>query len=48
MPKKAEISNFELHKCYIPQKKAENMYNKDSARKSKISCKKVDFLKFFT
>ena len=39
-PKKVEISNFELQKCYIPQKKAENIYNKDSARKSKISCKK--------
>ena len=25
--------NFELQKCYIPQKKAENMYNNNSARK---------------
>ena len=41
--KKIEISNFELQKCYVPQKKAENMYNKGSARKSKISWKKLDF-----
>ena len=41
--KKLEISNFGLQKCYIPQKKAENIYNKDSARKSKISCKKSIF-----
>ena len=34
--------------CNIPQKKAENMYNKDSARKSKISHKKNRvFLQFF-
>ena len=49
-PKKVEISNFELQMCNIPQKKAENMYNKDSARKSKISHKKnrffCDFLIF--
>ena len=43
MPKLAEISNFELKKCYIPQTKAENMYNKDLARKSNISCKKIRF-----
>ena len=42
-PKKVKISNFELQKCYISQKKAENIYNKDSARKSKISCKKMHF-----
>ena len=42
-PKKVEISNFELQKCFIPQKNAENMYNGDLARKSKISCKKLDF-----
>ena len=41
--KKVKISNFGLQKCYIPQKKAENIYNKDSARKSKISCKKNRF-----
>ena len=46
-PKKVEISKFELQKCYISQKKAENIYNKDSARKSKISCKKIDFFRFF-
>ena len=46
-PKMVEISNFELQKCYISQKKAENIYNKDSARKSKISCKKIDFFWFF-
>ena len=47
MAKKVKISKFELQKCYVPQKKAENMYNKDSARKSKISCKKFDFFRFF-
>ena len=46
-PKKVEISNFELQKCYISQKKAENIYNKVSARKSKISCKKIDFFSIF-
>ena len=40
-------SPFELQKCYIPQKKAENMHNKDSARKCKISYKKIDFKIFF-
>ena len=45
--KKVEISNFGLQKCYIPQKKAENIYNKDSARKSKISCKKSNFFTIF-
>ena len=28
-------------KIYIPQKKAKNMYNTDSKRKSIISCKKI-------
>ena len=37
LAKKGQISNFELQKCYIPQNKAENMYNNDSARKSRIS-----------
>ena len=46
--KKVKISNFGLQKCYIPQKKAENIYNKDSARKSKISCKKNFFFRFFS
>ena len=31
-----EISNFELQKSYIPQKKAENVYKTDSARKNMI------------
>ena len=39
--KMVEISNFELLKSYIPQKKAENMYKTDSARRSKISCQKI-------
>ena len=46
-PKKFKISNFELQKCYIPQKKAQNMYNKDSARKSNISSKKNIFFSIF-
>ena len=44
--KKVEISTFELQKCYIPQKYAENMYNKDSA-KSKISYTKLDLFSNF-
>ena len=47
MAKKVKNSKFELQKCYVPQKKAENMYNKDSARKSKISHKKIDFFAIF-
>ena len=31
----------------VPQKKPKNMYNKDSARKSKISHKKIDFFVIF-
>ena len=46
-PKKVEISNFELQKCFIPQKKAENMYNVDLAKKSNIYCKKRDFFSIF-
>ena len=42
-----EISNFELQKSYIPQKKAENVYKTDSARKNKIFGKKRDFFQFF-
>ena len=38
--KKVKISNFELQERYIPQKKAKNMYNSDSARKSVNFCKK--------
>ena len=45
--KKVKISNFELLKCFIPQKKAENMYNSDLARKSKASCKKTIFFLIF-
>ena len=47
MPKKSKISNFELMNCYIAQKKAESMYNKDSTRKSNISYKKLEFFWFF-
>ena len=36
--KKVEISNFDLKKFHIHQKKAENMYNADLTIKSKISC----------
>ena len=38
-----KISNFELQKRYIPQKKAKNIYNSDSARKSVNFCKKNAF-----
>ena len=46
--KTIKISNFELQKSFLPQKKTENMYNKGSARKSKISCKKLYFFQFFS
>ena len=46
-PKTVEISNFELQKSYIPQKKAENVYKTDSARKNKIFGKKRGFFQFF-
>ena len=42
-----EISNFELQKSYIPQKKAENVYKTDSARKNKIFGKKKGFFSIF-
>ena len=45
--KKVKIKNFELYKCYIPQKKAENMYNSDSGRKSTISSKKKIYFPIF-
>ena len=45
--KKVKISNFELQKRYIPQKKAKNIYNSDSARKSVNFCKKNFFFQFF-
>ena len=47
IPKKAKISNFELNNWYIPQKKAESMYNKDSTRKSNISYKKIRIFSIF-
>ena len=43
-PKKVKISNSELQKCYIPQKKAKNMYNKNSTRKSKMSVRPPTYL----
>ena len=46
-PKKVKIENFELQKRYIPQNKAENIYNSVSAQKRKNFCKKKIFLKFF-
>ena len=45
--KKVKIENFELQKRYIPQNKAENIYNSVSAQKRKNFCKKKYFLKFF-
>ena len=45
--KKVKISNFELQKRYIPQKKAKNIYNSDSARKSVNFCKKKKFFSIF-
>ena len=48
MPKKGKISNFEIDNFYIPQKKANNMYNKDSTKKSNISHKKRDFFSIFS
>ena len=46
-PKKVKIENFELQKRYIPQNKAENIYNSVSAKKRKNFCKKKYFLKIF-
>ena len=45
--KKVKISNFELQKRYIPQKKAKNIHNSDSARKSVNFCKKKLFFSIF-
>ena len=42
-----KISNFELQKSYVPQKKAENVYKTDSARKNMIFWKKGIFFNFF-
>ena len=44
---KVKIENFELQKRYIPQNKAENIYNSVSAQKRKIFMQKKYFLKFF-
>ena len=44
--KKVKISNFELQKRYIPQKKAKNIYNSDSTRKSLNFGKKNFFFNF--
>ena len=41
--KKHQNFNFELQKSHIPQKKAENMYNMDSARKKENLYKKMIF-----
>ena len=46
--KKSKIFNFELQKCYVPQKKAQTMQNSDSARKSMISFRKIIFFRIFT
>ena len=46
-PKRIRFSNFELQKSYIPQTKAENVYNTDSARKNFKNCKKILFFSFF-
>merc|ERR1711997_1353228 len=44
---KVKNSNFELQERYIPQKKAENMYNSDSAIKNvNIFAKKIFFFNF--
>ena len=45
--KNVKITNFEIQKCYIPQKKAENMYNKDSARKVRFLAKNFILFQFF-
>ena len=45
--KNGQISNFELEKSFIPQKKAENMYNTDSAYETMISWKNFEFFHFF-
>ena len=43
-PQNIKISNFELQKSFVPQKKAESMYDKDSARKKmKILAKEYFF-----
>ena len=44
--KKVKISNFELQKCFVPQKKAENMHNTDLARKVPFFTKNRFFFHF--
>ena len=41
--KKVKIENFEQQKRYIPQNKAENIYNSVSAKKERIFAKKEYF-----
>ena len=47
-PKKVKIENFELQKRYIPQNKAENIYNSVSAKKRKNFWKTIYFFKNFS
>ena len=42
-----KMKNFELQKSYISQKKAENVYKTDSARKNNFFAKKGIFFNFF-
>ena len=46
-PKKVKLENFEQQKRYVPQNKAENIYNSVSTPKRKNFWKKKYFLKFF-
>ena len=45
--KKVKIEKIELQACYVPQMKAENMYNSYSGIKNRILKEKKIFLKFF-
>ena len=40
--KKGKFEKFDKNSYYIPQKKAKNMYNSDSGRKSVICYKKME------
>ena len=44
--KKVKIEKIELQACYVPQMKAENMYNSYSGMKNRIFKEKKIFLKF--
>ena len=44
--KKVKIEKIELQACYVPQMKAENMYNSYSGIKNRIFIEKKFFLKF--